>query len=265
MRSSRSPLKSISLTSTMSLSTLSNEILSNIDSELCLIALEYILTLLASQSLLALKSENLSNREKQLIRREISNEVSLFHDFIRKKIFINFKDHKSIWQRKKHGLVMMMDIEENEKEDNNDEDGKKLDEQQHKQELSSDSSKISKKPLKISTSSTSMRVNVVRRLHLEKQQQQQQSNTEEQNISMNVSSRKPISSSTPFVTKPSTSRKGLTQNNNGDNDDIMEEDEFNYFLDNEEHSYSPFSYVQLVEEDYLHFLSNLFHVICLND
>ncbi|KAG4075361.1 hypothetical protein HA402_003152 [Bradysia odoriphaga] len=67
--------KSTSLT--MSTSTaLPSEILSNLDEKICFTALEYVLTLLASQSLLALKDIHLSNRNKQLIKRELSTELT---------------------------------------------------------------------------------------------------------------------------------------------------------------------------------------------
>ena len=76
--SSRTPFsKSLSMTSVSSFTStnaiaLSNELLNHLDSKLCISGCEYVLTLLASQSLLALKDTNLSQREKQLIKRELS-------------------------------------------------------------------------------------------------------------------------------------------------------------------------------------------------
>jgi nuclear pore complex protein Nup188 len=86
--SNRRPFaKSLSMSS-MSNSIIqpSNELLANLDSKICLSALEFLLTLLASQSLLALRSQSLTSREKQLIRRELSTELHCLHDFIKKKV-----------------------------------------------------------------------------------------------------------------------------------------------------------------------------------
>lgn len=94
--------KSLSMNSvTSSVVQASNELLSHLDSKACFVALEFMLTLLASQSLLALKSHQLSSREKQLIRRELSNELYCFHDYVKKKIL---KDSsKSVFYRQKLG------------------------------------------------------------------------------------------------------------------------------------------------------------------
>lgn len=77
--------KSTSLTLSTS-TALPSEILSNLDERICFTALEYVMTLLASQSLLALKDVNLSNRNKQLIKRELSTELHIFHDWVKKTL-----------------------------------------------------------------------------------------------------------------------------------------------------------------------------------
>ncbi|KAJ2947673.1 hypothetical protein O0L34_g9439 [Tuta absoluta] len=43
-------------------------------------------TLLASQALLAVRDPNVPSRHKQLIRRELSSELTMFHEFVRKRI-----------------------------------------------------------------------------------------------------------------------------------------------------------------------------------
>lgn len=94
--------KSLSMNSvSSSIVQASNELLSHLDTKKSIMALEFMLTLLASQSLLALKNHRLSSREKQLIRRELSNELYIFHDLVKKKIL---KDSsKSVLFRPKLG------------------------------------------------------------------------------------------------------------------------------------------------------------------
>lgn len=82
----------------------SNEILTNLDEKSCLNGLEFALTLLCTQSLLAMKDINLSTREKQLIKRELSTELSVFHEFVRKRIMT---DAKGPLYRKKHGVALI--------------------------------------------------------------------------------------------------------------------------------------------------------------
>ncbi|XP_072946107.1 nucleoporin Nup188 [Epargyreus clarus] len=49
-------------------------------------ALEATVTLLASQALLAVRDPNVPTRHKQLVRRELASELTVFHDFVRKRI-----------------------------------------------------------------------------------------------------------------------------------------------------------------------------------
>lgn len=105
--------KSLSMTSTTSSATAaatvpSNEILSNLDDAKCLRALEFVLTLLCSQSLLALKDAALSQREKQLIKRELSTELAVFHDFVRKRIM---SDARGPLHRKKMGVAYIQAVD----------------------------------------------------------------------------------------------------------------------------------------------------------
>lgn len=82
----------------------SNEFLTHLNPRICLIALEFVLTLLASQSLLALKDENLSTREKQLIRRELSTELHSYHTFVKRIVLKDGSGTRSNLKRKKHGI-----------------------------------------------------------------------------------------------------------------------------------------------------------------
>lgn len=86
------------------LSAPSNEILTNLNEKSCLTGLEFTLTLLCTQSILAMKDCNLSTREKQLIKRELSTELAIFHEFVRKRIMT---DAKGPLYRKKHGVAII--------------------------------------------------------------------------------------------------------------------------------------------------------------
>ncbi|XP_055385303.1 nucleoporin Nup188 [Condylostylus longicornis] len=258
--------KSMSIASvTSSVTAPPNEILSNLDGELCQMALEKVLTLIACQTFLALRNTNLSNREKQLIRREITTELITFHEFVRKKVLNDFRDHRDIWHRKKRG-IMMMQINTT---SNNGE------EKSSTKKKSSASTKISSS----GTSKPSMRVDVVRRQHLQHHLQNLNSGKQKQTFDMSVNLSPIIqksdklsnpSSSTPHIGK-STVRKTSFDDSSikvicteRPTHDEENEEEIQY-IEPIEPRYTPLSYVQLVEEDYLHFLSNIFHVICQND
>lgn len=71
----RNYTSSISALSSISTAASTNEYLNNLDADLCFVGLEFVLTLLAQQSLLALKDINLSQREKQLIKRKLLFEA----------------------------------------------------------------------------------------------------------------------------------------------------------------------------------------------
>lgn len=57
-----------------------------LDERLVAGALDASATLLASQALLAVRDPSVPTRHKQLIRRELSSELTMFHDFVRKRI-----------------------------------------------------------------------------------------------------------------------------------------------------------------------------------
>ncbi|XP_075165428.1 nuclear pore complex protein Nup188 [Haematobia irritans] len=272
--------KSLSVASVSSINCPPNELLSNLDGELCLVALEHILTLAASQSLLALKNPYLSTREKQLIKREISSELLSYHEFVRKKVLIDFREHNKIWHRRKHGQVLMQQSDNDKDRDSNG---------------SSGPSTSSTVPQRVETQrrppSSDLRVNVVRRLHLQQQQHQKTPGpTGSFEMSRIISpiggmgSSKtqqqlpPAAASTPALPRPPLRRPGhsevleedynkrahVTDNEGGVMLEIQEEEETILFPP-EEPKYSALSYIQFVEEDYLHFMSNLFFVICQND
>lgn len=257
--------KSLSVASVSSVNCPPNELLSNLDGELCLMALEHILTLAASQSMLALKNSLLPVRDKQIIKREISSELLSYHEFVRRKVLVEYREHNKIWHRRKHGQVLMQLVEEA--------DLASTSGLGNAQRSTSD---IHKRP------STDLRVNVVRRLHL----QQHRSSTPTGNFEMShiispISSKNQPSTQQPAASTPHLARPALRRPGESNNDDATkrvhisdevsvmenvdeEEEEINYFPP-EEPKYSPLSYIQFVEEDYLHFMSNLFFIICQND
>lgn len=245
-----------------------NELLSNLDGELCLMALEHILTLAASQSMLALKNSLLPAREKQIIRREISSELLSYHEFVRKKVLVDYREHNKIWHRRKHGQVLMqqVDVTDLANTAGNTQQRTAID--------------THRRP------SSELRVNVVRRLHLQHLQQKTPAPTSGSTFEMShiispISSKaqqqthQQPSASTPNLPRSALRRAGeSTQDDQPKRvniaeevcimEDLQEEEEIVYFPP-EEPKYSPLSYIQFVEEDYLHYMSNLFFVICQND
>jgi nuclear pore complex protein Nup188 len=225
----------------------SNELLSHLDGKTCVIALEFVLTLLASQSLLAQKDIHLSLREKQLIRRELSTELHVFHDFVKKKIL---KDStKSILHRKKLGIFKIT----------NDLDD------------APDTPRVVKQsaPRKSLEHAKSMRVDVVRKQHLIHQKEKPR-NPFEDSMPLSPIPQSKSGEQTPLrgILKPqaSTSYKRVgfnleEQESPFSKVSLREEDE-PILLEPIDPSYTGLSLVKLVEEDYLHFLSNLFLVIC---
>lgn len=262
--------KSLSVASVSSVNCPPNELLSNLDGELCLMALEHILTLAASQSMLALKNPLLPPREKQLIRREISSELLSFHEFVRKKVLVDYREHNKIWHRRKHGQILMQQVDNTELPTTSG----------NAQQRVVTTADTHKRP------SSDLRVNVVRRLHLQHLQQRTpapSTGTFEMShiispISLNAQQQPSLqqpSASTPNLARPNLRRPGETTNDDATKrvhmtedvytmDDIQEEEEIVCYPP-EEPKYSPLSYIQFVEEDYLHFMSNLFFVICQND
>lgn len=286
---------SLSILSTTSVSAAPNEYLANLNGELCFTALEVILTLLASQSLLALKDVNLSQREKQLIKRELCTELSVFHDFVKKRILSDESKEEPL-RRKKYGIIQMEPCKSYllRSEDRND-----------------------RRSIGQRSSGVSMRVNVTRKLHLTTQQTPSTRPTTSTEFNMTqqfspisdvgtVSSRSGgsltsisgrigigssnLPSSTPAslqlkscmksTPKPGTKRNSdlydyqadeyaekktissIELRHNEHDDSVIDEEEEQIFFEPDEPTYCESSFVRLVEEDYLHFLSNLFAYIC---
>lgn len=229
-------LQSLSMTSvSSSMVQASNELLSHLDSKVCLVAMEFMLTLLASQSLLALKNLNLSSREKQLIRRELSNELYCFHDFVKKKILRD--PSKSPFTRQKMGIFQIT----NNVDDDSD-------------EMQPTTSRLSG-----ARRSQGLRVNVVRKMHL-----QQKPSFEIQSQSRPNA---PIGSTPLRSSEPTTStakRVGFDLSSIG-NKVSLQEDEDAFAVNRADPIFTGLSVVKIIEEDYLHLLSNILMSICQNE
>lgn len=239
--------KSLSANSiTSSIVQASNELLSHLDSKVCLVALEFMLTLLASQSLLALKNQNLSSREKQLIRRELSNELYIYHDFVKKKVI---KDAgKSVLYRQKLGIYPIV----NKTEDFEEDDSQPGPSRSTGQRTSRD-----------------LRVNVVRKLHQQKVSSIDIPSTFSPIPQAQPREHLPIDATPQRTASDPTSstlirpkRVGFSLGSTSSKISLQEEDEEPYVVNRADPSFTGLSYVKMIEEDYFHLLSNLFMFIC---
>lgn len=91
-----------------------SELLSRLDDGQCVRALELVLTMLCSQSLLALRDGGLSVRDKQLIKRELSTELAGFHEFVRRRVMpTEGGGGRDPLQRRKRGVALIRVSDEN--------------------------------------------------------------------------------------------------------------------------------------------------------
>lgn len=214
-----------------------NEILASLDGKLCVVALEYILTLLLSQSYLAIKDVHLSAREKQLIKRELSAEVGILNEFLKKKLLL---ENIGTLHRKKFGSTPIL----NEVGD---------------AATRSEKPAVQQQQRRLSQPRDSMRVKVVRRLHLQ------------QKVLPNVHGSTPrkeagqsqatFANITPIKRVQEPREERLEE---GETRVCYKDPDIGYF-DLEEPTHVGLSNVKIVNADYLHILSNLFSVVCHSD
>lgn len=235
-------LKSLS-TSSASSGDHFNELLINLDSRQCVIALEYVMTLLASQSLLALKDVHLSSREKQLIKRELNTELSIVFEFVKKQVTVSsdVAVRNAPFYRQKYPVIPLTN-------DENDSDGASA-------EACSSQNQRHRTPASGSDAMRkSMRVQLVRKLHAQKTPPASRSEFE---LSRNIS---PIGVSTPkksSLNLPSSTP--IVRESEHSSDEIA-------MLEPIEPTYTGLSMIKLVDKDYLHLISNIFqHIICQSD
>lgn len=257
-KSKRPFSKSLSISSmTSSVIQPSNELLLHIDTRMCLNALELLLTLLASQSLLALKARQLSSREKQMIRRELSTELYCFHDFVKKKIL---KDTtKSPLFRQKVGISYITNSNAN-NDDNDDQNAG-----------------TSSRAVLSQRRSHDLRVNVVRKLHLQQKTVPFEVPHTISPISIHhvtqTKDQNTTNDGTPFrsnLGNPTTSthvkRVGFDLNSTQVNKiSVQEYDDEPYAVNIGDPTFTGLSFIKFIEEDYLQLLSNIFLFICQNE
>lgn len=247
--------KSLSISSmTNSIVQPSNELLSHLDSRVCINALEFLLTLLASQSLLALKAPHLSSREKQLIRRELSTELHSLHDLVKKKIL---KDsQKSPLHRLKMGIyVITNNVEEEEDYEN----------QEPQPGPSKSTASTSSAP--VQRRSKDLRVNVIRKQHLQQKFEIPQTFSPIAHYSSDHGpiESTPIRGNAPVTTSTSIKRVGFDLSSIQHSKFAIIEDDEPYAVNRGDPSFTGLSYVKFVEEDYFQMLSNIFSFICQNE
>lgn len=209
--------KSTSLSLSTS-SALPSEILSNLDEKICFTALEYVLTLLASQSMLALKDINLSNRNKQLIKRELSTELHIFHDWVKKTLRLDL--NKTPLHRKKYGLKMFSTVSPTDP-------------------VNLTESTIPDKDVSLSEVGADLFFN--RKEHL-----------------MPGRSSGFLAESTPIGPKPKATIAPISK-------PIPIDQDTNTTYTVDQNVFNGLSIVKIVEEDYVHFLSNIFTLICQSE
>lgn len=161
--------KSLSTVSVSTVGCPASELLSNMDSQLCLLALEHLLLLVASQVICIIRSPELEPRWKTIVRRDISNELVIFHEFVRRKVIVNYKENRSPWLRRKHGLFKV----------------KYLDPARHSSSPSS-SARNPDPVRRVSTAANELRVNVVRRQHLQQQLRSPPPNTFDMSVDIST-------------------------------------------------------------------------------
>ncbi|XP_030380113.1 nucleoporin NUP188 homolog [Scaptodrosophila lebanonensis] len=151
--------KTLTSSSISTITCPSNELLSNLDGPLCLVALEHLLMLVASQSIYMVRSPDLDPRWKQIVRRDICSELLSFHEFVKRKVIVDYRDTRCPWVRRKHGLRKL----------------KPLDPARGVPTLTT---RPTSEVCRSSSTANELRVNVVRRLHLQQQHQRSSQNFE---------------------------------------------------------------------------------------
>lgn len=245
----------------------SSELLANLDGQLCLVALEHLLMLVASQSIYVIRSPDLEPRWKQIVRRDICSELLSFHELVRRKVIVDYRDSRCQWVRRKHGLLKLKQA---------------ISTVSTQRSSSSSCSSSSDVVRRSSSTANELRVNVVRRQHL--QHAAAASTSSESNFEMTrvlspiaVPCSSPVGqrmeSSTPQICSEAgeTPRAAHTESRKRYHvgqpiGELCLEDELlaievQYFPPSTEPGYCELSQVQLVEEDYLQLMSLLFSVI----
>lgn len=229
----------------------SSELLSNLDGQLCLVALEHLLMLVASQSIYVIRSPELEPRWKQIVRRDITSDLLSFHEFVRRKVIVDYRDARCQWVRRKHGLLKFKP------------------QNVGRTPAITSGSQRGNEVARRSTTANELRVNVVRRLHLQQHPQPVQPQSGGLEMTRMLSpiaaphsgGRHQMAASTPQDSTDETSPEAQLENRKRLYAAESMALEVQYLPPPTEPMYSELSQVQLVEEDYLQLMSALFSVI----
>ncbi|XP_038208060.1 nucleoporin Nup188 [Zerene cesonia] len=210
-------------------------------------ALQAALTLLASQALLAVRDRSVPTRHKQLVRRELASELTVYHDFVRKRILCAAHNRPHLARNKLGAWPLAADEEET----------RRLEEVKREQNPSiedNDDLALPPPPPPKRASQDSMREFILRKHFLDKCAQ---TPTKEPPS--------PVSHSTPAPDKKKESPRSLKRvswaETTRDSDEILDTS-----LQEIETAYSNLTDVQINnDEDYFHFMSVVFLYICQTD
>ncbi|XP_068144415.1 nucleoporin Nup188 [Drosophila tropicalis] len=243
--SSRTFSKNLSTNSISSVACSSSELLSNLDGQLCLVALEHLLMFVASQGIYMIRLPELEPRWKQIIRRDVNSELLSYHEFVRRKVIVDYRDSRCQWVRRKHGLL-------------------KIKFHDPARSLATRNTDVVRR---VSSSNLNeLRVNVVRRQHLQHQQRTNFDMTRVLSpIGAAAQNAQHVAASTPSLDVAVSRKRLYADGEYATEDDTTTELELHSFSLPTEPGFCELSQVQLVEEDYLQLMSNLFSVIPQSD
>ncbi|GBP44599.1 Nucleoporin NUP188 homolog [Eumeta japonica] len=198
-------------------------------------ALDASITLLASQALVVVRNPHVATRHKQLVRRELSSELTIYHDFVRKRVLCATHMRPHLLRHKLGAWPLAQDEDEVEK-------------LEKARDSSSDAdSKLPPPPPPKRAANDSMREYILRKHYLDKCAQTP--------IKEPPS---PVSHSTPTSERKGSKRVSWAET-------APDSDEGESPPDAAA-PYTPLTDVQLNnDEDYFHFMSLVFLYICQND
>ncbi|XP_075969402.1 nuclear pore complex protein Nup188 [Anticarsia gemmatalis] len=215
-----------------------------LDERLVATALDATATLLASQALLAVRDPSVPARHKQLIRRELSSELTMFHDFVRKRILCAAHARPHLVRNKLGAWPLGADEEETKRIEEARKERNPLSEED-------DDRSLPPPPPPKRASHDSMREYILRKHYLDKCAQ-----------TPTKGPPSPVSHSTPTSDKkkePSRSSKRVSwAETTRDSDESLDNS-----LQEIEPVYSNLTDVHInSDEDYFHFMSVVFLYIC---
>ncbi|XP_013176696.1 PREDICTED: nucleoporin NUP188 homolog [Papilio xuthus] len=217
----------------------------HLDERLAAAALEAATALLASQALLAVRDISVPSRHKQLVRRELASELTMFHDFVRKRILCAAHTRPHLVRNKLGAWPLPPD----------DEEVRRIEEARKERNLcDEDDSSLPPPPPPKRASHDSMREYILRKHYLDKCAR---TPTKEPPS--------PVSHSTPTSDKKKdnsrTSKRVSWADSTRDSAESLDDS-----LQEVEQMYSNLTDVQINnEEDYFHFMSVVFLYICQTD